>query len=343
MEAWSCTKIAAEFSDVKMRIEYADAAAAAAAAGHQGDSAVDTPDGPDDLQRLGNLSWIDVKAPNGMPPGSAGPEFAPWYWDIKDGDPRVLARIQNLTQLPAVLRADSTNIHEVLWSPEIWFSPPRGGAKAHADEHCEATVSIQLSGTKRWRLSPFPTVTASNFSMQPSLADGVPLLVCLGLLCPQSPHLVGTHRVFLPIDLKFKGTLWLYGSVNLESRRACKNITSDLLLRCRQDGLQRTLLTSRQAKLSSFHPEQSTKPPTLDPTAQLLSPTSGYEAILNFRSKDILLSIVFCGVCRQYSSSDKNSSFVARTRRLQLRLFLFQTHYMPLIVSIAALEMVPSP
>jgi len=37
-------------------------------------------------------------------------------------------------------------------SPEFWFSMPGAGAKAHMDMHCESTMSIQLDGTKRWRI-----------------------------------------------------------------------------------------------------------------------------------------------------------------------------------------------
>jgi hypothetical protein len=50
---------------------------------------------------------------------------------------------------------------------------PGAGAKAHADEHCESTMTVQLSGTKRWRVGPPPAITRSSFSQSDSLADGL--------------------------------------------------------------------------------------------------------------------------------------------------------------------------
>ena len=44
----------------------------------------------------------------------------------------------------------------MLHSPEVWIAKKGAGAQAHVDGHCESTITIQLAGTKRWRLSPMP-------------------------------------------------------------------------------------------------------------------------------------------------------------------------------------------
>jgi hypothetical protein len=56
-------------------------------------------------QLIGDPRWISAKHHNGMPLNSAGPSWAPFYWDIKEGDSTVLERIRALTRLPHVLEA----------------------------------------------------------------------------------------------------------------------------------------------------------------------------------------------------------------------------------------------
>eukprot|EP00054_Salpingoeca_dolichothecata_P012002 m.66537 g.66537 ORF g.66537 m.66537 type:complete len:383 (+) comp19731_c0_seq2:469-1617(+) len=56
-------------------------------------------------------------------------------------------------------------------SPEFWFSRPGAGAKAHTDEHCVSTMSVQLSGSKRWRLMLIPPI--DHILTRPEFADGL--------------------------------------------------------------------------------------------------------------------------------------------------------------------------
>ena len=88
-------------------------------------------------------------------------------------EPGVLSRIRRLTRMPYFLPHGATNFRNIMASPEMWLSAAEAGAKAHADEHCEATMSVQLSGTKRWRIGPMPPITHANFTTRRSLSDGV--------------------------------------------------------------------------------------------------------------------------------------------------------------------------
>ena len=102
-----------------------------------------------------------------------GPQFGPQYWGIKEagwarpgGDEVVgpnekpyLDRVRRATVRPYFMAAD--NDEQLMHSPEVWLARKGAGAKAHADGHCESTITIQLSGTKRWRLAPmFPKTLA---------------------------------------------------------------------------------------------------------------------------------------------------------------------------------------
>jgi hypothetical protein len=82
-------------------------------------------------------------------------------------------------------------------SPEFWFSTkggvnppistilpdcsvpfvlysgvPGAGAKAHMDEHCTTTMSVQLDGEKRWRLGWMPPPKPGVRSIQSVYSDG---------------------------------------------------------------------------------------------------------------------------------------------------------------------------
>eukprot|EP01052_Picozoa_sp_SAG31_P086526 SAG31_NODE_47209_length_251_cov_0.684211_1_plen_43_part_10 len=39
-------------------------------------------------------------------------------------------------------------------SVQMWFAPPGAGVNAHMDDYCLPTLSIQLAGRTRWRISP---------------------------------------------------------------------------------------------------------------------------------------------------------------------------------------------
>jgi len=57
-------------------------------------------------------------------------------------------------------------------TPEFWFGTGKAGAKAHMDSHVQATVSVQISGRKRWRLMPLRKRDAPFLAM--IYSDGQP-------------------------------------------------------------------------------------------------------------------------------------------------------------------------
>eukprot|EP00941_MAST-03F_sp_MAST-3F-sp1_P005080 g5080.t1 len=133
----SCQDVANEFGDAKMRREYD---------GQVGE--------PEDTQRLSDTKWMKEQIRNtidGAAP-TAGPTFAPFYWGVKE-QPEFMSKFQELEHaLPYFFPDTDTSRSEFYHSPEMWFAAPLAGAKIHGDPHCEATISIQLSGRKRWRV-----------------------------------------------------------------------------------------------------------------------------------------------------------------------------------------------
>lgn len=136
LKGWgdSCESISTRFAEHLMRREY------------------DGKDGPPtNDQRIGDFeTWSKESAPVSTR-SDLGPQYAPYYWAIKE-DRALLHRIGLGNELPYFMQ-DTPRSREI-WaqSPEVWFSAPGAGALPHADGHCEATISIQLSGTKRWRV-----------------------------------------------------------------------------------------------------------------------------------------------------------------------------------------------
>jgi len=125
----------------------------------------------------------DVATPSGCADPS-GPQKGPQYWGIKEAgfhshdesdegdegdegdddsaDTAVSRRempylesVREATVLPYFMRG-VVPINELQGTPEVWMSKSGAGAQAHVDGHCESTISIQLSGVKRWRLSAVP-------------------------------------------------------------------------------------------------------------------------------------------------------------------------------------------
>ena len=81
----------------------------------------------------------------------------------------MLRKVQQFSRIPYFMDKDR-NMQEVLGSPEFWFSMPGAGAKAHMDAHCESTMSIQLDGTKRWRIGL--ASTTDKFQPPGTYGDG---------------------------------------------------------------------------------------------------------------------------------------------------------------------------
>lgn len=104
--------------------------------------------------------WKDSRKPSGASDTDA-PQVAPFYWGIKDiqySDANVpntwkqsmLKKVQKHIAVPEFM--DPLNHQSFQRTPEFWFAGGGAGAKAHMDSHKETTISIQLAGTKRWRL-----------------------------------------------------------------------------------------------------------------------------------------------------------------------------------------------
>jgi hypothetical protein len=125
------------------------------------------------VQPIGDRTWTSTFEPSGAPANADAPPFAPFYFGIKEGDQELfrpdnkqtkaaLDKLrQNYTKLPYFM--DYNNKNAVSGSPEFWVGANGTGAKAHADSHCQSTISIQLSGKRRWRLGVIPAdVEASD-------------------------------------------------------------------------------------------------------------------------------------------------------------------------------------
>mmetsp|Transcript_74959 Transcript_74959/g.171816 ORF Transcript_74959/g.171816 Transcript_74959/m.171816 type:complete len:452 (-) Transcript_74959:272-1627(-) len=129
-------------------------------------------DSPNNHVEISAASWGDAVKAAGSRDSSA-PEFAPFYFGIKDlsyGDPlsktwkkSMLTKIQNHTKVPTFM--DPRNKKDFMGSPEFWFSSKNAGAKAHMDTHTQMTMSVQLSGRKRWRLGLIPPRTMPHLGL----------------------------------------------------------------------------------------------------------------------------------------------------------------------------------
>jgi len=75
----------------------------------------------------------------------------------------MLKRVRKSFKLPHFMAA--ANIRFMHQTPEFWFGKPGAGAKAHMDNHIQATVSVQLAGTKRWRLRALEARRAPYLAM----------------------------------------------------------------------------------------------------------------------------------------------------------------------------------
>lgn len=81
-----------------------------------------------------------------------------WPGDpVFGSSPESIRKLQAAYDLPSFLPQKSRlNQRFCKDRMEVFFGMPRAGAKLHADAVCEPIFSVQLSGRKRWRLSPLP-------------------------------------------------------------------------------------------------------------------------------------------------------------------------------------------
>ena len=91
--------------------------------------------------------------------GEYGAIAAPYIWHVKDQEALDTKRsVQQLWRPPYFLTRSSLNNWEALETFEFWFALAGGGTMAHADAYCEMTLSVQLRGSKRWRLMMLPAI-----------------------------------------------------------------------------------------------------------------------------------------------------------------------------------------
>eukprot|EP00434_Breviolum_minutum_P003324 symbB.v1.2.002924.t1/scaffold147.1/size298323/5 len=127
-------------------------------------------------KKLGD-DWQKDRTASGAKNETA-PQVAPFYWGIKDvqfekrsGWTRaMLKRVSKSYQVPKFMHPSCND--DFASTPEFWFGSGSAGAKAHMDSHVQATLSVQISGTKRWRLMPLRRRTAPFLAM--IYGDGQP-------------------------------------------------------------------------------------------------------------------------------------------------------------------------
>eukprot|EP00435_Cladocopium_sp_Y103_P056574 s539_g19.t1 len=125
-------------------------------------------------KKLGD-DWQNDRTASGAKNDTA-PQVAPFYWGIKDvqfekrpGWTRaMLKRVSKSYKVPAFMHPACAD--DFASTPEFWFGSGSAGAKAHMDSHVQATLSVQISGTKRWRLMPLRQRQAPFLAM--IYADG---------------------------------------------------------------------------------------------------------------------------------------------------------------------------
>lgn len=159
---WTCERFRQQYPEGVVKVEYVRAAKT-------------TWSMQDDWEA--QRHWISGADPQ-------GPQYAPWYWGVKGADEpeeassifsgphSPLPHVQSTMRLPPFLRKSAANEREVFGSPEFWFSAPKAGAALHMDAHCESTLAIQLSGTRKWRLGWVPPVPNGTLFKEGTYGDG---------------------------------------------------------------------------------------------------------------------------------------------------------------------------
>lgn len=149
-EAWdelrdmTCRKYAARWPDSTMRAEYT---------GNPGETYI----------RLGDVSWItEETAPVNHGAGRSKEEHTrrPFVWHVKDQVSNVIKKeLQTLFPGLSWVRAANPLLDgQMRDSMEFWFQPVGAGTFAHNDAYCNAVMSIQLRGRKKWKFMFLPDI-----------------------------------------------------------------------------------------------------------------------------------------------------------------------------------------
>lgn len=152
MGGWTCERISKEFPDARMRREY------------------DWVANPSDrnLQKMGTKKWTETKEPGEdqeerLRQDPNVPPYAPFYWGVRehargDAGPReTLKKVKDLIakSVPSFMEQE-VNGQAMFDNAEFWMGAQGTGARAHMDSHCISTLSVVLSGERRWRVGPVP-------------------------------------------------------------------------------------------------------------------------------------------------------------------------------------------
>eukprot|EP00658_Telonema_sp_P-2_P020535 TRINITY_DN18125_c0_g1_i1.p1 TRINITY_DN18125_c0_g1~~TRINITY_DN18125_c0_g1_i1.p1 ORF type:complete len:403 (+),score=67.52 TRINITY_DN18125_c0_g1_i1:161-1369(+) len=86
--------------------------------------------------------------------------------------PKARARIKGAYELPYFIEPNPMNLEFTKERIEFFIGMPGSGAAVHTDGVCEAIFSVQLSGVKRWRLSPLPPYTRAVQARAPDMQSG---------------------------------------------------------------------------------------------------------------------------------------------------------------------------
>lgn len=164
MRNWTCDEFAVRFPDAAVTLHYVA--------------------GGDKRSTMAESAVLGDE-PSGCPDPD-GPAHGPRYWGIKEAafgggydEGRAVSEAET-PYLEAVKEAagvpyfmdPAANGGELGASPEVWLSAKGAGAQAHVDGHCESTISIQLAGTKRWRLSAVPPSQLTPLRPRNQYEDG---------------------------------------------------------------------------------------------------------------------------------------------------------------------------
>ena len=96
------------------------------------------------------------------PNNACGPNTGLYIWHVKHEQSARKASILRAWQPPYFVNHSELARWASRDTLEFWFSHAGAGALAHADQYCQTTASLQLHGTKRWRLMMMPAVESAE-------------------------------------------------------------------------------------------------------------------------------------------------------------------------------------
>ena len=84
---------------------------------------------------------------------------AAYVWHVKDREPEELKQSVQVHWKPPYYMESEHATGTASHTFEMWFAPVKGGTFAHSDSYCFSTASMQLKGSKEWRImNPGPRI-----------------------------------------------------------------------------------------------------------------------------------------------------------------------------------------